>query len=132
MLAASLPACREGHTCSCGYEKYEGRTQTGAGRRAACGMCAARVQGAEALLVDMIVTHASTQTNFSSLDDGLLVGLCCSNFSSLDDGLLVGLCCSNFRSSTWMVPVREGGHQCGRAAGTGDSIRVVQHCERLK
>ena len=76
MLAASVTACRVGQTCSCGYE-YERRTQ--AGRRAACGMRAARVQGAEALLVDVIVTHASTQTNFSSLDDGLLVGLRCSN-----------------------------------------------------
>ena len=83
MLAASLPACWEWHTCSCGYE---GRIQTGARRRAACGMRAARVQGAEALLVDMIVTHASTQTNFSSLDDGLLVGLCCSNL----DGTRLG------------------------------------------
>ena len=47
------------HTCSCGYE---GRAPTNRswGRRAACGMRAARVQGAEALLVDMIVTHAST------------------------------------------------------------------------
>ena len=72
MLAASVTACRVGQTCSCGYE-YERQTQ--AGRRAACGIRAARVQGAEALLVDVIVTHASTQTNFSSLDDGLLVGL---------------------------------------------------------
>jgi len=45
MLAASLTACRVGQTCSCGYG-YEGRTQ--AGHRAACGMRAARVQGAEA------------------------------------------------------------------------------------
>jgi hypothetical protein len=74
MLPASLPACREVHTCSCGYEC---RNQAGVGRRAACGMRAARIQGAEGFLVDMIVTCASTQTNFSSLDDGLLVGRRC-------------------------------------------------------
>jgi hypothetical protein len=28
---------------------------------------------------------------------------------------------------TWMVTVREGAHQCGRAVGTDDSIRVVRH-----
>ena len=66
MLPASLPACREVHTCSCGYEC---RNQAGVGRRAACGMRAARIQGAEGFLVDMIVTCASTQTNFSSLDE---------------------------------------------------------------
>ena len=32
-------------------------------------MRAARIQGAEGFLVDMIVTCASTQTNFSSLDE---------------------------------------------------------------
>jgi hypothetical protein len=56
---------------------YEGRNQAGVGRRAACGMRAARFQGAEGFLVDMIVTCASTQTNFSSPDDGLLVGRRC-------------------------------------------------------
>ena len=71
MLAVSLPACREGHTRAHAGMRAAHPNRSW-GRRAACGMRAARVQGAEALLVDMIATHASTQTNFSSLDDGLL------------------------------------------------------------
>ena len=70
------PACREVHTCSnkaCSSAgMYESgphpTTQAGVGRRTACGMRAARFQGAEGFLVDMIVTCASTQTNFSSPD----------------------------------------------------------------
>ena len=36
--------------------------------------------------MDVIVTHASTQTNFSSLNDGLVVGLRCSNLAGTRPG----------------------------------------------